>query len=86
MTWLQRNRSYLIVAAVFWILPTVLAGIAHLTLPRTNRDGRCTGIGFGCTLAPADMALFLWYLAAPILFVAGIVVMLIIGFVRHRRT
>lgn len=85
MTWMHRNRSYLIIGAVFWILPAVLAGLGYLALPKTNRDGRCTGIGFGCSLAPSDMALFLWYLSAPILFVVGIVVMLIVGFMRRRR-
>jgi ABC-type Na+ efflux pump permease subunit len=63
----------------------VLVAVLHATLPDYNASGQCSGLGFGCTLTPADLVLFLGYFAAPVLFVLGLVACVLIAFVQSRR-
>ncbi len=79
------RRPYVVTGVVFWVLPVVGFTLAHLLLPDTNADGQCTGLGWGCTLPPSDLALFLGILAVPTLFVVGALVMLGIALWRSRQ-
>ena len=78
-------RPYLIALLVVWLLPALLVLVLHLTLPDYNASGQCSGLGFGCTLTSADFILFFGYLAAPVFFVLGLLVCLVIAIVRARR-
>lgn len=78
-------RPYIVALGLLWVVPAVLVLVLHLTLPDSNASGQCTGLGFGCTPAPADAVLFLGYLAALPLFLLGMVACLIIAVVRARR-
>jgi hypothetical protein len=78
-------RPYVVTLGLLWVLPAVLVAVLHVTLPDYNASGQCSGLGFGCTLTPADFVLFLGYVAAPVLFVLGVVVCLVIAFVQGRR-
>ena len=57
-------RPYVVALGLLWIVPAVLVLVLHLTLPDHNASGQCTGLGFGCTPAPADAVVFFGYLAA----------------------
>jgi hypothetical protein len=78
-------RPYIIALGLLWIVPAVFVLVLHLTLPDYNASGQCTGLGFGCTPAPADAVLVLGYLAALPLFLLGMVACLVIAVVRTRR-
>ena len=78
-------RPYAVTLGLLWVLPAVLVALLHVTLPDYNASGQCSGLGFGCALTPADFVLFLGYVAAPILFVLGLVVCVVIAFVQSRR-
>jgi len=78
-------RPYAVTLGLLWVLPALLVAVLHVTLPDYNASGQCSGLGFGCTLTPADLVLFLGYFAAPILFVLGLVVCVLIAFVQSRR-
>jgi len=67
--------AYAWVAGVAWILPLVGFHVLHELLPDYNANGQCEGIGFGCTLTPADTVDLLRIITYPVLFVAGIVAM-----------
>jgi hypothetical protein len=58
--------------ALLWGLPALVVGIGHVVLPDHNSSGQCEGIGFGCTMTPADTILLLGMLAAPVLLIAGL--------------
>ena len=78
-------RPYAVTLGLLWVLPVVLVAVLHVTLPDYNASGQCSGLGFGCTLTPADFVLFVGYVAAPVLFVLGVVACLVIAFVQSRR-
>ena len=78
-------RPYLVALGVLWVVPAVLVLVLHLLLPDYNASGQCSGIGFGCTLTPADGVLFLGYLAALPLLLLGVVACFVIAFVQGRR-
>lgn len=75
-------RAYLWALGLLWVLPGALVWVAHELLPDVNASGQCTGIGFGCSLSPADAVLFLGMLAAPFLVVGGLIAVAIID---HRK-
>jgi hypothetical protein len=54
-TGIGRATAYL--AAVFIGVPVIVAAVAWLLLPHDVEHG-CEGIGFGCTLSPADTGLY----------------------------
>jgi hypothetical protein len=70
---------------MLWVLPAALAGVAWLVLPRDLPPGQCGGIGFGCTLSPADTALLLAALAAGPLLVLGLAGVLVVALVQGVR-
>ena len=78
-------RPYAVTLGLLWVLPMVLVGVLHVTLPDYNASGQCSGLGFGCTLTPADLVLFLGYVAAPFLFVLGLGATVVIAIVQSRR-
>lgn len=84
----SRLRPYLWTLGVLWLLPALLVGGAWLVLPKDLPPGQCEGIGFGCTLSPADTALLLGVLAGPTLAtlgVVGVVVVAVVQAVRSKR-
>ena len=81
-------RPYLWVLGVLWLLPVLLVAGAWLVLPQDLPAGQCEGIGFGCTLSPADSALLLGVLAGPTLLglgVLGVAVVAIVQAALHAR-
>jgi hypothetical protein len=54
-----RVGPYAAVVLVVWVLPALAALTGYLALPDELPPGQCEGIGFGCTLAPNDGAVFL---------------------------
>ena len=78
-------RPYAVTLGLLWVLPAVLVAVLHVTLPDYNASGQCSGLGFGCTLPPADLVLFVGYVAAPVLFVLGLVACLVIAIAQSRR-
>ena len=79
------SRPYAVALGILWGLPLLLATFLHLTLPKHNASGQCDGIGFGCTLPPADAVLFIGLFATPVLFVAGLLACGTIALVQRRR-
>lgn len=84
MQW-RNPGPYVVALGVLWALPADLVVLLHLVLPDHNESGQCTGLGFGCTLPPADAVVFLGYLAAVPLLILGAVVCVIIAAVQSRR-
>jgi hypothetical protein len=83
---LIRLRPYLIALTLLWVLPALALPIAIKTLPDTVPDGQCSGIGFGCTLSPADeLHLATLVLVGPALFILGLVTVFAIWFRRWSR-
>jgi uncharacterized membrane protein len=80
-----RAKPYVWALGVVWALPAALAGLGYLLLPHEVGPGQCEGIGFGCTLTPADTLLVLAVLAAPVLLVVGVITCVVIAVVQHRR-
>lgn len=83
-----RSRAFVPYAwalAVCWLLPAVVVAVGYVLLPHDNAGGQCEGIGFGCTLPPAEGLLFLGFLAAPVLLGVGLVVCVVIAVVQHLR-
>jgi len=78
-------RAYALVLGFFWVLPAVLVAVLHWVLPDHNRPGQCEGLGWGCTLTPADSVLLFGFLAAPFLLVAGPLACVVIFAVRYVR-
>lgn len=78
-------RPYAVALGLLWALPADLVVLLHLVLPDHNVSGQCSGIGFGCTLPPADAVVLLGYLAALPLIVLGLVACLVIAVVQSRR-
>ena len=78
-------RPYAVTLGLLWVFPAVLVAVLHVTLPDYNASGQCSGLGFGCTLTPADLVLFLGYFAAPVLVVLGLIACVLIAFVQSRR-
>jgi hypothetical protein len=68
--------------AVLWGLPLVAVLGGYLLSPQNHPGGRCEGLGFGCVPSPADTWILLGMLAAPWLFVAGLVVVAVIATVQ----
>ena len=66
-------RPYAVALGLLWGLPLLLVVVLHLTLPTHVAGGGCEGIGFGCSLAPADAVVLLGMLAAPVLLLVGLV-------------
>ncbi|RBY96632.1 hypothetical protein DQ237_08415 [Blastococcus sp. TF02-8] len=67
------TRAYGYLLGALWLLPLVLVVVGALVLPDENADGQCEGIGFGCSLTPADGVGLLGAVAAPFLGLAGAV-------------
>lgn len=82
---LRSLRPYLVVLGVLWLLPAATVAVLHLSLPDHNAGGQCEGLGWGCTLPPADGVLLLGMMAAPFLLVAGAVGCVVVALVRARR-
>ncbi|MHA3836814.1 hypothetical protein ACXR8F_13900 [Terrabacter sp. AAH1] len=78
-------RPYAVALGLLWGLPLLLVVVLHLTLPTHVAGGGCEGIGFGCSLAPADAVVLLGMLAAPVLLLIGLVVCVVIAGVGARR-
>jgi hypothetical protein len=78
-------RPYALALGLLWGLPALLVAALHYSLP-TASAGQCSGIGFGCSLPPADAVVLLAMLAAPFLLLAGLVVCVVIAVVQARRT
>lgn len=57
-----RHRGAALGFAAVCVLVLALYTVAVLLSPTEHADGSCTGIGFGCTLAPRDGLLFLGFL------------------------
>jgi hypothetical protein len=70
------------VIGVLWVLPAILLLGGPLLLPETNSSGQCSGLGFGCTLTPADSVRFLAIIALPVLLVCGLVALLLLKVLR----
>jgi hypothetical protein len=85
MEYRRRAQPYAVALGILWGIPLGAATLAWATAPKHNIDGRCEGLGFGCTLAPADAVLFAGIVIGPFLFVAGLIVCAVIAFVRARR-
>lgn len=83
MTSLPQRHPYLVALGLLWVLPAILIVGLPPFLPTTNANGQCTGIGFGCTPAPADAVILFGMLAEPVLFVLGLVVCGVIALARR---
>ena len=77
-----RPRLYLWVLGLLWVLPAALVGVAWLVLPHDPPPGQCGGLGFGCTLSPADAAVLMGVMAAPLLVTLGVVGVAVVALVR----
>ncbi|TFV50463.1 hypothetical protein [Blastococcus sp. TF02A-35] len=77
-------RAYAYLLGVLWLVPLLLVVAGTLLLPDENAGGQCEGIGFGCSLTPADGAQFLGLLAAPFLVVGGVAGSVLLAVLRAR--
>lgn len=82
---LRGYRAYVLALGILWGLPALLVWYLHATLPTENVNGQCTGLGFGCTLSPADSVVFAALYAAPVLGLLGIGACAVIAVSRARR-
>ncbi|MGY1722467.1 hypothetical protein [Blastococcus sp. SYSU DS0533] len=78
------SRAYGYLLGVLWLLPALAVVAGSLALPDENAGGQCTGIGFGCSLTPADSVGFAGALAAPFLGIAGLLGVVLLACFRTR--
>lgn len=60
-------------------------GLWFVTAPDTNAGGQCSGLGFGCTLTPHDLAAFAGAIVVAPLTVVVVAVTLVVRVVRIGR-
>ncbi|TYP85952.1 hypothetical protein [Blastococcus xanthinilyticus] len=77
-------RAYWYVLGVLWLLPALAVVVGSLVLPDENADGQCTGIGFGCSVTPADGVGLAAAFAAPFLGIGGLLGMVLLALLRDR--
>jgi hypothetical protein len=78
-------KPYLWTLGLLWGLPTCGIVIGYLLLDKDVPPGSCEGIGFGCTLSPAD-TLMLWaMLSLPVFVTAGVVGVIVVAVVQWLR-
>jgi uncharacterized membrane protein YhaH (DUF805 family) len=76
---------YAWVVGIVWVLPAIVLQVLRELLPDHNADGQCEGIGFGCTLTPADSVELLGIFIYPVLVVAGLVAIVVVSVLQARR-
>jgi hypothetical protein len=79
------RSPYLGVAGLFWAAPAGALLVGYLTLPDRIIAGRCDGFGFGCSITPKDGTVLLAVFVYPLLVVAGLLIMGVIGIGRAWR-
>ncbi|MFC7492337.1 MULTISPECIES: hypothetical protein [unclassified Knoellia] len=84
MSTTRRPRGSLIVLGVLVALWVVWA-LWLLTAPDSNPGGQCSGLGFGCTLTPHDLAAFAGIIVVAPLSALTLVVTLVVRIVRIGR-
>ncbi len=77
-------RPYAWVLGLLWGVPATIVLLGYLVLSKDVPPEQCEGIGFGCTLSPADTLALLGMMAAPFLAGAGAVAVVLIALVRGR--
>lgn len=83
----MRSRRWVgaLVLAVFWGLPVLAYAMAPLVLPTHNANGQCEGIGWGCTLTPADGLRFVIFMGSPAWLLGGALALLLTVWIQSRR-
>lgn len=77
-------RPYAWTLGLLWGVPGAVVLVGYLVLSKDVPPGQCEGIGFGCTLSPADTLVLLGMMAAPFLAAAGAVAVVLIALIRGR--
>jgi len=80
-----RLRPYLWTLGVLWLLPALLVGVLWLVLPKELPPGQCEGLGFGCTLSPADSVLVFAVMAGPLVVTLGVAGVCVVAAVQTLR-
>ena len=83
---MRQLKPYLWTLGILWVLPAVAVLVGYLTLDKDVPPGSCEGIGFGCTLSPADgLVLVAMVIGVPVLIPAGIIGVVVVAVVQSRR-
>lgn len=81
----KTTRAYAWLLGLLWGLPLLVTAVGYAVLPKGVGPEQCEGIGFGCTLSPADTLLLLAGMASVVLVPAGLVGVIVIVVVQARR-
>ena len=77
------RRAYLYIVGVLWVLPLAAIALGYAVLPKRVPQGGCDGLGWGCSLAPAESVALLGVLVAGPLILAGLTALSILVFLRR---
>lgn len=80
-----RLKPYAWALGLLWGVPAIAALILWLTLPHQPPPGSCDNHAVFCSLSLADGVVLYGTIAAPFLFVAGLVAVLLISLIQLRR-
>ena len=78
-------RPYAWLLGVVWGLPLLVSGVGYAILPKDVGPEQCEGIGFGCTLSPADTLLLLAGMSSVVLVPVGLLGVVVIAVVQTQR-
>jgi hypothetical protein len=84
---MRQLKPYLWTLFILWGLPILAVLVGYAVLDHDVPPGSCEGIGFGCTLSPAD-ALIFWAMivGVPVLVPAGAIGLVVVAVVQWART
>ena len=78
-------RPYAWLLGVVWGVPLLVTAVGYALLPKDVGPEQCEGIGFGCTLAPADTLLLLAGMSSIVLVPVGLLGVVVIAVVQTQR-
>ena len=78
-------RPYAWLLGVVWGLPLLVTAVGYALLPKDVGPEQCEGIGFGCTLSPADTLLLLAGMSSIVLVPVGLLGVVVIAVVQTQR-
>ncbi len=68
----RKLRPYAWLLGVVWGLPLLVTVVGYAILPKDVGPEQCEGIGFGCTLSPADTLVLLAAMSSVVLVPVGL--------------
>lgn len=81
----RRIRPYAWTLGLLWGLPAAAGLVLWLSLPHQPAPGSCDNHAVFCSMSPAEGVVLYGVIAAPFLFLAGLIAVIAIIFIQLRR-